>query len=163
MKLIRSAFILVFLLVSHQLYSQVILPKFKADNIPPGFNCSSCILIVQLADTDNDKWHVNSKAEKNFQKHFSGKSVALTAKEVNENPKYSDKNIYRFVFVVESYPYDYQYSYNGMPRTATRLAMQFSLIDRLTNKGYGNVGGFNQTNKAFKSTIKTLNKYYKKG
>lgn len=162
MKIFRPAFILLYLLISNQLYSQVILPKFKADNIPPSFNCNACILIVQLADTDKDKFHVNSKAEKNFQKFFSGKSVAITSKEVNENPKYSDKNIYRFIFVVESYTYDYQYTYNGFPRVAPRLAMQFSLVDRLTNKGYGRVGGFNQTNKAFKKTIKTLNKYYKK-
>ncbi|HKO79707.1 MAG TPA: hypothetical protein VJU78_04890 [Chitinophagaceae bacterium] len=120
------------------------------------------------------KGQINRRLERSFKKSYSGKYEMVSEEEIESNPKYADKSIYRFVLsdvvwasynstrtttmnanrtVVTSSSIDYQNAYR----------LDYHLHDRMSDKNYPDMGvSSNSFPKAIKRVSSVLNKRLKK-
>jgi hypothetical protein len=175
-----SFYIPFLLLLSSTSFSQ----KIQKEGIPADFNCTGCILVVfkkEVGEGDNKlKKKENEKMNELFEskviKDYDGKSVFITEKELNSNPLYADKNVYRFVLQGHTYgvqastivdvpgahpppkpgmlPGQKEYRY-------TMGALSLALYDRLTGKGYPQLANWPSWAKNMEKVTEALNKKLK--
>ena len=142
----------------------------RIDNsaFPPEFNCKECVLLVMKRSGGMNPNGINRYVENSFRKNYSGKYQMATHKEIDTDPKYQDKNIYRFIVSDEvntggnktttttisngmttNKSVDYNYTYS----------MDFRIYDRLKEKSYPSLGvASNVPAKAINRTTVILNK-----
>ena len=91
---------------------------------------------------------------------YKGQVEAVVFNDVDKDPKYQDKKIYRFMLVDGSVSTDWIYNYsNGATQTNTHKITNYFLLDRLTGKQFDlNVAGVNP-DRVFKKAVKKLSTY----
>jgi len=123
--------------------------RINNDAFPPEFKCSECILLVLKRTGGVNPKGINNYLEKSFRKNYTGKFEMVTPEEADNNEKYKDKNIYRFIVsdqvrtggdkvvtkttsngIVTGNSIQYNYTYT----------MDFRIYDRLKDKGYASLG-----------------------
>jgi len=157
------------LIISSCTSSHINAKRVNQDAFPPDFNkCKECTLIVLKRTGGVNPRGINNYLAKSFRKHYKGEFEMATPEEVDKNPKYQDKNKYRFIVsdqvrtggsqvdnqkisngMVTGHTIDYNYTYT----------MDFRIYDRLADKGYGSMGvSSNVPAKAINRTSVLLNK-----
>jgi hypothetical protein len=91
---------------------------------------------------------------------YKGHVEAVIFKDVDKDPKYEDKKIYRYMLVDGSVSSSWIYTYSdGSSKTNTHKITNYFLLDRLTGKQFDlNVVGANP-DRVFKKAVKKLNTY----
>ena len=91
---------------------------------------------------------------------YKGQVEAVIFNDVDKDPKYQDKKIYRFMLVDGSVSTDWIYNYsNGASKTNTHTITNYFLLDRLTGQQFDlNVAGVN-SDRVFKKAVKKLSTY----
>jgi hypothetical protein len=86
------------LIISSCTSSHINAKRVNQDAFPPEFNkCKECTLIVLKRTGGVNPRGINNYLAKSFRKHYKGKFEMATPEEVDTNPKYQDKNKYRFI------------------------------------------------------------------
>lgn len=118
---------------------------------PPGFNDKTSVLILQKRTSGINARGMNRYLNKYFKKHYSGKFEMATIADIISNPKYQDRQVYRYVLT------DEVWSNNTTIRTTTTTmgaapasstgfqynnaySIGYHLYDLLENKGYPDMG-----------------------
>ena len=108
---------------------------------------------------------MNEMVEKKLIRNYDGKSIFVTATDLDTNSLYADKNIYRFLLNGE--PYSVGGSsprVDGRPGSFnyTMTPLNFRLYDRLTKKGYPQISNWGPWAKNMEKIAEALNKLLKK-
>jgi hypothetical protein len=139
--------------------------RINENAIPPEFKCQQCVLLVLKRVNPGA---INRYLEKSFSKNYTGKFEMVTPDQVDNEKKYQDKKIYRFIIsdLVRTGGNKVETSTisNGL-KTGTTVAynytytMDFRLYDRLSEKDYPSLGVVsNVPAKAINRTSVLLNK-----
>lgn len=143
--------------------------KLDQNAFPPGFNDQSSVLLLQKRTSGINAKGMNRYLNKYFKKHYDGKFEMASIEEIINNPKYQDKQIYRYVLT------DEVWSNNTTVRTTTTTLgaapasntgfeynnayrIGYHLYDLLENKSYPDMGvSSNVPAKAMKKAAIVLN------
>ncbi len=146
--------------------------KLNSDAFPADFGKSEQILLVEKRTQGITKGQINRRVERSFKKSYSGKYEMASKEEIETNPKYADKNIYRYVVsdvVWASYNSSRTTTVkNGIPTQSTinyqnAYRLDYHLHDRLTDKNYPDMGvSSNSFPKAIKRVSAVLDKKLRK-
>lgn len=135
---------------------------------PAGFKDKSKILLVEKWTTGLSKGTVNRRLEREMTKNYSGKFEMVTREEIETNPKYSNKDVYRYVLSNQIW----SSRSSTLTQTVTNAGvsgnsiqynnayrLDFHLKDRIENKDYPEIGvTSNSFPKAIKRIAPVLNK-----
>lgn len=180
MKLSLLAFFCLTLLFSSCTSSHINSNRLNEGAIPKDFNCKECVLLI-IKRTQGRT--INKYVEKSFTKNYSGKFEMVLSSELESNPKYKNKNIYRFIVSDQVVTGGDKIVTNKVTNTTTTTnnntavnnsvsssreiqynytyTMDFRVYDRLKEKGYGTLGvQSNVPAKAINRTSVLLNKAY---
>lgn len=128
------------------------------EGLPPDFNCTGCVLVILKKEESKNEHKFNEKVEKNLVNKYDGKSIFVTATELQANAQYADTSVYRFLLDCDFYTYT---SYdNNRPVSVTGL--NFHLYDRFTKKGYPQLSNYPAWTKNMEKIAEALNKLLKK-
>jgi len=123
-------------------------------------DASKTILLIEKLTTGMYHNLYNNRRMGDCKQFYKGQVEAAVFKDVDKDPKYQDKNIYRFMLVDGSVSTDWIYNYsNGGTKTNTHNITNYFVLDRLTGKQFDlNVAGVNP-DRVFKKAVKKLNAY----
>lgn len=146
--------------------------KLDPDAFPPDYGKAEQVLLVEKRTHGITKGQINRRVDRSFKKSYSGKYEMASKEEIETNPKYADKNIYRYVVsdvVWSSYNSSRTTTIkNGIPTQTTinyqnAYRLDYHLHDRLTNRNYPDMGvSSNSFPKAIKRVSVVLDKKLKK-
>ncbi len=130
---------------------------------PVGFNDPGYILLIQERTSGLNHRGMNNYLRKAFRKHYTGKFEMASLDEINNEPKYRDKKLYRFVLT------DHTWTSSATTRTTTSSGtsfeyanaylLDFFLHDRMEDKTYPSIGiSSNVPAKAMNRVAVTLDK-----
>lgn len=125
--------------------------RIDQEAFPPGFNDQASVLILQKRTSGINARGMNKYLNKYFKKHYSGKFEMAAIEDILNNPKYQDRQIYRYVLT------DEVWSDNTTVRTTTTTMggapssntgfqynnayrIGYHLYDLLENKSYPDMG-----------------------
>ena len=139
--------------------------RINAAAFPPGVKDNSKILLVEKWTKGLTKGTVNRRIERSLSKHYTGKFEMATALEIAKDPKYANKDIYRYILsnqiwgsrsnTITSTPAGSSIQYNYAYR------LDFHFTDRIDNRDYPDIGvTSNSFTKAIKRIGPVLNKRY---
>lgn len=141
--------------------------KLDKTAFPPEFGKPDQILLLEKRTHGITKGQINRRLERSFKKNYTGKYEMASKEELETNPKYAEKNIYRFVLsdvVWASYS-----STRTTTATHTSIGYQnayrldYHLHDRTSNTNFPDMGvSSNSFPKAIKRVSAVLNKRLKK-
>jgi len=162
----RSISIILTLLIFLLLCSPVFSQRIQKEGLPPDFNCTGCVLVVLKKEPGQNIHKMNEMVEKKLIKNYEGKSIFVTATDLDTNSLYADKNIYRFLLDGQLYSVGGSTPVtkaNGSPGTFnyTSAALGFHLYDRLTKKGYPQISNWGPWAKNMEKIAEALNKLLK--
>lgn len=143
--------------------------KLDKSAFPKEFGNPEQVLLLEKRTHGITKGQINRRLERSFKKSYSGKYEMASKEEIDSNPKYADKNIYRFVLS------DVVWANYG-PSTRTTAAsgvttfnyqnayrLDYHLHDRMSSTNYPDMGvSSNSFPKAIKRVSAVLNKRLKK-
>ena len=137
---------------------------------PPEFKDPDCVLLLQKRTHGINAKGMNNYLKKSFKKYYKGKYEMASLEEINSDPKYQDKKIYRYVLT------DEVWRNNQTVRTTTTVTngastssqtdfqynnayrIGYHLHDRLEEKPYPEIGvSSNVPAKAMKRVASVLN------
>jgi hypothetical protein len=137
--------------------------RVNEDAFPPGFGDSQYVLLIQKRTGGINPKGISNYLEKSFKKDYSGKFEMASETEIERDPRYQDKNIYRFTLIYVMDSYTTQSFSNGRTVNHTAYRFDMHLFDRLNNKSYPSLGvSSNVPAKAINRTSVLLNKRLKK-
>lgn len=123
-------------------------------------DATNTVLLIEKFTSGMYHGTYNKRRLGDCKQFYKGKVEAVVFKEVDKDPKYQDKNVYRFMLVDGSQSTDWITTYsNGATSTNTHTISNYFVLDRLTGKQFDlNVAGVNP-DRVFKKAVKKLNKY----
>jgi nitrate reductase alpha subunit len=142
--------------------------RINESAFPPDFKCNECVLLVMKRVGGMNPGGMNNYIEKSFTKNYTGKFEMATSDQIENDPKYQNTKIYRFIVSDQvrtggskvttstisngiTTGKDIQYNYT--------YTMDFRIYDRLMNKEYPSMGlASNVPAKAINRTSVLLNK-----
>jgi hypothetical protein len=136
--------------------------RIDQNAFPEGFSDPNCILLIQKRTSGINARGMNNYLKKSFRKHYTGKYEMASRDEIENNPKYQDKKIYRFVLSDEVWTN----RSSTTTRSSTGVSIQYNnsyrldyrLYDREIDKSYPEIGvSSNVPAKAMKRVAATLN------
>lgn len=128
-------------------------------------DASKTVLLIEKLNSGDIYDNLYNKRRMNDCKQFyKGQVEAVVFKDVEKDPKYKDKNIYRFMLVDGSQSTDWIYtSPTGATKTNTHTITDYFLLDRITGKQFDlNIPGVNR-DRVFKKAVQKLNTYFFEG
>lgn len=135
---------------------------------PAGFKDKNKILLVEKWTTGLTKGTVNRRLEREMTKNYTGKFEMVTREEIETNPKYANKDVYRYVLSNQiwssrSSTLTQTVTNAGVSGNSTQYnnayRLDFHLKDRIENKDYPEIGvTSNSFPKAIKRIAPVLNK-----
>ena len=135
--------------------------KISEGSIPPEYKCPDCVLVILKKADERATPDYNKNVEKQFKKYYTGKIEMVTAKELETDSKYQDKNIYRFVLNDKTWNVDRRVmGADGRSRDFTKTYISFYLYDRLAEKGYPEILSAQSGLKTLERTAKALDERY---
>src|SRR5258705_3504706 len=99
----RSKSIIPALLICLLFCSHAFSQHIQKEGLPPDYNCAGCILVILKKEPDKNIYKMNEMIEKKLIKNYDGKSVFITATDLDTNSLYKDENVYRIVLNGEPY------------------------------------------------------------
>jgi hypothetical protein len=123
-------------------------------------DATQTVLLIDKLTTGMYHNLYNKRRMGDCKQFYKGQVEATIFKDLDKDPKYEDKKIYRYMLVDGSVSTDWVYSNsNGTSRTNTHRITNYFLLDRLTGKQFDlNVAGANP-DRVFKKAVKKLNEY----
>ena len=144
MKKISFILVCMLYLLSACTSSHVNAKRINQAAFPASFNDPNCILLIQKRTSGINSRGMNNYLRKAFHKHYSGKFEMASLEEINKDPKYQDKKIYRFVLT------DHVWTSSNTIRTTTSSGTSFEynnsysldyfIHDRIEDKTYPEMG-----------------------
>jgi hypothetical protein len=124
------------------------------------FDDSHTILLIDKITSGMYKNLYNKRRMGDCKQFYKGQVEAAVFEEVDKDPKYQDKKLYRYMLVDGSVSHDWVYMYsNGATKTNTHTITNYFLLDRLTGKQFDlNVAGPNP-DRVFKKAVQKMNAY----
>jgi hypothetical protein len=115
-------------------------------SFPDDFKDPNCILLIQKRTSGTNHRGINKYIRKSFKKHYGGKFEMASAEEIQNDPKYENKKIYRFLLTDQTWTggnkvvttptnYSHTTSHSDILYNYT-YSMDFHLHDRLMEKVY---------------------------
>ena len=126
---------------------------------------SKTVLLIEKLNTGEMYENLYNKRRMNDCKQFyKGQVEAVIYKDLEKDPRYKDKKIYRLMLVDGSRSTDWVYSSpTGATKTNTHTITDYFLLDRLTGKQFDlNIPGVNR-DRVFKKAVQKLNTYMFEG
>lgn len=130
--------------------------------IPAGYNNPKYILLIQKRTQGITKGRMNSYFEKTFSKHYSGQFELASWDEIQNDPKYQNKEVYRYVLrdKVDSDVQTTRTQYGTAGRSEFSYAsdywMELHLYDRVKDQALPTVAQGSTPAKAVTSAAKKL-------
>ena len=119
-------------------------------------DASNTVLLIDKITTGMYHNLYNKRRMGDCKQFYKGKVESVIFKDVDKDPKYQDKNTYRFMLVDGSQSTDWIYT-DG--HTNTHTITNYFVLDRVTGKQFDlNVAGVNP-DRVFKKAVKKLNKH----
>src|SRR4030095_13154236 len=113
-------------------------------SFPDDFKDPNCILLIQKRTSGINHRGINKYIRKSFKKHYGGKFEMASAEEIQNNPKYEDKKIYRFILTDQTWIGGNKVVTNMTSHSDIRYnytySMDFHLYARLMEKVYPQFG-----------------------
>jgi len=124
------------------------------------FDPTQSVLLIEKITTGMYHNLYNKRRMGDCKQFYKGQVEAAIFKDVEKDPNYQDRKIYRYMLVDGSTSTDWVYSYsNGTSKTNTHKITNYFLLDRLTGKQFDlNVAGANP-DRVFKKAVQKLNEY----
>jgi hypothetical protein len=130
---------------------------------PPEFGDPQYVLLVQKRDGGLNPTGISNYLKKSFKKNYSGKFVMASEEEIRRDPKYQDKNIYRFVVIYDMTSNTTQAYVDGRFVNQRSYRIDLHLHDRLNDNTYPSLGVYsNVPAKAINRASVLLNSRLKK-
>jgi hypothetical protein len=118
-------------------------------------DASNTVLLIDKLTTGMYHNLYNKRRMGDCKQFYKGRVEAVIFKDVDKDPKYQDKNTYRFMLVDGSQSTDWIYT----DHTNTHTITNYFVLDRVTGKQFDlNVAGVNP-DRVFKKAVKKLNKH----
>jgi len=164
--MLRKSYIVTFALLTLFLISSCVVSKKDSKDTQEGLatlgqiDASNTVLLIEKLTSGMYHGLYNNRRMGDCKQFYKGQVEAAVFKEVDKDPKYQDKNIYRFMLVDGSESHEWITTYsNGATSTNTHTITNYFVLDRLTGKQFDlNVAGVNP-DRVFKKAVKKLNKY----
>jgi len=123
-------------------------------------DATQTVLLIDKVTTGMYRNLYNKRRMGDCKQFYKGQVEAVVFKDVDKDPKYEDKKLYRYMLVDGSVTTDFNYSYSdGSTKTNTHRITNYFLLDRLTGKQFDlNVAGVNP-DRVFKKAVQKLNEY----
>jgi hypothetical protein len=123
-------------------------------------DATQTVLLIDKVTTGMYQNLYNKRRMGDCKQFYKGQVEAVVFKDVDKDPKYEDKKLYRYMLVDGSVSTDFNYSYSdGSSKTNTHKITNYFLLDRLTGKQFDlNVAGVNP-DRVFKKAVQKLNEY----
>ena len=124
------------------------------------FETSNTILLIEKITSGPYIKIYNNRRMGDCKQFYKGQVEAVIYKDLDKDPKYADKKVYRYMLVdgTTSQQFHYMYS-NGATETNTHVITNYFLFDRLTGKQFDlNVSGVNP-DRVFKKAVQKMNAY----
>ena len=123
-------------------------------------DATQTVLLIDKVTSGMYRNLYNKRRMGDCKQFYKGQVEATIFKDVDKDPKYEDKKIYRYMLVDGSVSTDWVYSNSdGSTKTNTHRITNYFLLDRLTGKQFDlNVAGVNP-DRVFKKAVQKLNDY----
>jgi hypothetical protein len=163
-KLSRFSFILLTLMLTSCVVRKPDSQEMKNDlSSLEDFNKSQSVLLIDKINSGMYKGIYNKRRMNDCEKYFNGKVEATPLENVDKDPKYNDKKIYRYILKETETTQDFNYtnSRTGASKTNTHVTTNYVLVDRQTGKEINlNIYGPNP-DRVFKKAVQKVNTFLK--
>jgi hypothetical protein len=164
--MLRKTFIISCTLLTLLIFSSCVVSKKDSKETTEGLatlrqiDATNTVLLIEKITSGMYHGLYNKRRLGDCKQFYKGQVEAAVFKEVDKDPKYQDKNIYRLMLVDGSESHEWITTYsNGATSTNTHTITNYFVLDRLTGKQFDlNVAGVNP-DRVFKKAVKKLNKY----